>query len=180
MLSTRFYRKLVEIFLVLFIYTLPNQTVFKHHYYMKRRFLTLASIAAVSVSLYSFTFTNPVTPPSSPVQEDALAKSIKEGKTLYASYCSMCHQPEGQGIAGAFPPLAKSDYLMADTKRAISVVKNGLQGEITVNGQKYNNVMPAQALDDQQIAHVLNYVRNSWGNKGKIITAAEVKAVAKK
>lgn len=147
---------------------------------MKRRFLTLASIAVVSVTLYSFTSTNSVTPPSSPLQEDPLAKSIKEGKTLYASYCSMCHQPEGQGIAGAFPPLAKSDYLMADTKRTIGIVKNGLQGEVTVNGQKYNNVMPAQALDDQQIAHVLNYVRNSWGNKGKIITAAEVKAVAKK
>ncbi len=147
---------------------------------MKRRFLTLASIAVLSVTLYSFTSTNSVTPPSTPLQEDALAKSIKEGKTLYASYCSMCHQPEGQGIAGAFPPLAKSDYLMADTKRAIGIVKNGLQGEITVNKQKYNNVMPAQALDDQQIAHVLNYVRNSWGNKGKIITAAEVKAVAKK
>jgi len=149
---------------------------------MKRRLLTLASIAAVSATLYSFTLSTsePVTPPSTPVQEDALAKSIKEGKTLYASYCSMCHQPEGQGIAGAFPPLAKSDYLMADTKRAIGIVKNGLQGEITVNGQKYNNVMPAQALDDQQVAHVLNYVRNSWGNKGKIITAAEAKAVAKK
>jgi nitrite reductase (NO-forming) len=147
---------------------------------MKRKFLTLASIAAVSVSLYSFTTTNTTTNAPALYQDDALAKSIKEGKTLYASYCSMCHQPEGQGIAGAFPPLAKSDYLMADTKRAISIVKNGLQGEITVNKQKYNNVMPAQALDDQQVAHVLNYVRNSWGNKGKIVTAAEVKAVPKK
>src|SRR5687768_16422856 len=121
---------------------------------MKRRLLTLASIAAVSVTLYSFTSSSSIATSPSPIQEDALAKSIKEGKTLYASYCSMCHQPEGQGIAGAFPPLAKSDYLMADTKRAIGVVKNGLQGEVTVNGQKYNNVMPAQALDDQQIAHI--------------------------
>jgi nitrite reductase (NO-forming) len=147
---------------------------------MKRKFLTIASIAAVSISLYSFTITStdPIT--TAKFQEDALAKSIKEGKALYTSYCSMCHQPEGQGIAGAFPPLAKSDYLMADTKRAIGIVKNGLQGEITVNGKKYNNVMPAQALDDQQVAHVLNYVRNSWGNKGKIITAAEAKAVPKK
>jgi nitrite reductase (NO-forming) len=147
---------------------------------MKRKILTLASIAAVSFSLYSFTGSNPVTSTHEVYQEDALAKSIKEGKALYTSYCSMCHQLEGQGIPGAFPPLAKSDYLMADTKRAISIVKNGLQGEIVVNGQKYNNVMPAQALNDQQISQVLNYVRNSWGNKGKIVTAAEVKAVAKK
>jgi nitrite reductase (NO-forming) len=147
---------------------------------MKRKFLTIATLATLSISLYSFTTTNEVTTAPEKIQEDALAKSIKEGKALYASYCSMCHQPEGQGIAGAFPPLAKSDYLMADTKRAIGIIKNGLQGEITVNGKKYNNVMPAQALDDQQVAHVLNYVRNSWGNKGKIITAAEVKAVPKK
>jgi nitrite reductase (NO-forming) len=147
---------------------------------MKRKFLTIATFATLSISLYSFTTTNEVTTAPEKIQEDALAKSIKEGKALYASYCSMCHQPEGQGIAGAFPPLAKSDYLMADTKRAIGIIKNGLQGEITVNGKKYNNVMPAQALDDQQVAHVLNYVRNSWGNKGKIITAAEVKAVPKK
>jgi nitrite reductase (NO-forming) len=147
---------------------------------MKRKFLTIATLATLSISLYSFTTTNEVTTAPEKTQEDALAKSIKEGKALYASYCSMCHQPEGQGIAGAFPPLAKSDYLMADTKRAIGIIKNGLQGEITVNGKKYNNVMPAQALDDQQVAHVLNYVRNSWGNKGKIITAAEVKAVPKK
>jgi mono/diheme cytochrome c family protein len=147
---------------------------------MKRKILTLASIAAISFSLYSFKGSNPVTSIPEEYQEDALAKSVKEGKALYTSYCSMCHQPEGQGIPGAFPPLAKSDYLMADTKRAMSIVKNGLQGEIVVNGQKYNNVMPAQALTDQQIAHVLNYVRNSWGNKGKIVTAAQVKAVAKK
>jgi nitrite reductase (NO-forming) len=147
---------------------------------MKRKFLTIATLATLSISLYSFTNTNEVVTTPEKIQEDALAKSIKEGKALYASYCSMCHQPEGQGITGAFPPLAKSDYLMADTKRAIGIIKNGLQGEITVNGQKYNNVMPAQALDDQQVAHVLNYVRNSWGNKGKIITAAEVKAVPKK
>lgn len=143
---------------------------------MKRKFLTAAFITGISLTLYSFTTIS--TEPA--YQEDALAKSIKEGKTIYTSYCAMCHQPEGQGIVGAFPPLAKSDYLMADTKRAISIVKNGLQGEITVNGKKYNNVMPAQALDDKQIANVLNYVRNSWGNKGKIITAAEVKAIAKK
>ncbi len=143
---------------------------------MKRKFVSAAFIAGISLTLYSFTTITP----KPAYQEDALAKSVKEGKTIYTSYCAMCHQPEGQGIEGAFPPLAKSDYLMADTKRAISIVKNGLQGEIVVNKKKYNNVMPAQALNDQQIAHVLNYVRNSWGNKGKIITAAEVKAVPKK
>ena len=92
----------------------------------------------------------------------------------------MCHQPTGLGIANVYPPLAKSDYLMADSKRVAGHIKNGLQGEIVVNGKKYNQVMPAQPLNDQQITDVINYVRNSWGNKGKAVTLAEVKSVKKK
>lgn len=145
---------------------------------MKLKFLSVSLCIAATFALYAFD-SKPVE--QAPKQQgDPLAKSIAAGKTLYTTYCQVCHQENGQGIEGAFPPLAKSDYLMADTKRAIGIVKNGLQGEITVNGKKYNNVMPAQPLNDEQVAQVLNYVRNSWGNKGKIVTAAEAKAVAKK
>jgi nitrite reductase (NO-forming) len=147
---------------------------------MKYKYLAVSILAAFSLSLYSFEFKKSTPASVQPVQDDKLAASVKRGEALYTNYCSFCHQPTGVGIANAFPPLAKSDYLMADTKRAIDIVKNGKQGEITVNGQKYNGVMPPQALTDEQVADVLNYVRNTWGNKGKIVTLEEVKAVAKK
>jgi nitrite reductase (NO-forming) len=141
---------------------------------MKASIFTFSALFVVALSLFSFRMVNPAQ------QDLALSKSIEEGKAIYSTYCSMCHQPTGQGIANVYPPLAKSDYLMAKTKDVIGFIKNGKQGEIVVNGKKYNQVMPAQPINDQQIVDVLNYVRNSWGNKGKAITLAEVKAVKKK
>lgn len=86
----------------------------------------------------------------------------------------------GQGLAGVYPPLAKSDFLAKNTKRAIDIVMNGIDGEIIVNGKIYNLDMPAQKqLNDQQVADVLNFVRNSWGNKGKAISVTEVKVARK-
>lgn len=86
----------------------------------------------------------------------------------------------GQGQPGVYPPLANSDFLAKDAKRAIGIVLNGLNGEITVNGKIYNLDMPAQnQLTDQQVTDVLNFVRNSWGNKGKAITAVQVKGARK-
>jgi nitrite reductase (NO-forming) len=102
---------------------------------------------------------------------------IEKGKRIYAQTCFACHQAEGQGISGVFPPLAKSDYLMADKARAIRGVINGQSGEIIVNGQKYNGVMPPVLLSDEQIAHVLTFVRNAWGNTGDIVTVEEVQKV---
>ena len=96
------------------------------------------------------------------------------GKRSYEANCMACHQSNGMGIAGAFPPLAKSDYLMADTKRSIDVMLNGLSGPITVNGTKYNGVMPKMAMSDDEIASVLTYIRNSWGNSGDAITLNQV------
>ena len=142
---------------------------------MKTSISVLSTLLVLSLSLYSFRSASP------PQDAAALKKSIEAGKTVYSTYCSMCHQPTGLGIPNVYPPLAKSDYLMADTKRAIDHIKNGKQGEIVVNGKKYNQVMPAQPLNDQQIVDVMNYVRNSFGNKGtKAVTLAEVKSVKKK
>lgn len=102
---------------------------------------------------------------------------IKIGKVIYKQNCAACHQVDGKGIPKAFPPLAKSDFLNKDTKRAIGVVKNGLSGSVKVNGETYNGVMPALGLSDEDIANVLSYVYNSWGNSKKQVTLKDVKAV---
>ncbi|MES2733305.1 MAG: cytochrome c [Bacteroidota bacterium] len=141
---------------------------------MKASVCTVAALSVVALSLFSFRLISPEQ------QDPALKKSIDAGSKVYSTYCAMCHQASGLGIPGVYPPLAKSDYLMADTKRAADHIKNGKQGEITVNDKKFNQVMPPQSINDQQVTDVLNYVRNSWGNKGKKVTLAEVKAVKKK
>lgn len=101
-------------------------------------------------------------------------QSIADGKSIFASTCLACHQAEGQGIEAIFPPLAKSDYLNNNKEKAIDAVLFGLKGEITVNGVKYNSIMPSQSLSDQEVADVLNYVYNSWGNNKTIIKPEEV------
>jgi nitrite reductase (NO-forming) len=109
----------------------------------------------------------------------AMGKEIlmEKGKRVYTQVCIACHQPEGQGLPGVFPPLAKSDWLMADKNRAITSLIKGLSGPITVNGQTYNGVMPPSMLNDEQVASVLTYVRNAFGNSGDIVTVDEVKKV---
>lgn len=103
-----------------------------------------------------------------------LQERIARGKVVFEQNCLSCHQSEGQGIPNAFPPLAKSDYLNENPKRAIKVILEGLKGEITVNGQKYNSVMPALSMSDEEVANVLSFVLNSWGNKGGEITPSDV------
>lgn len=107
------------------------------------------------------------------------SQNAAKGKGIYDKVCITCHQATGLGIPGAFPPLAKSDFLNKDVNRAIKGVVKGLSGPITVNGKKFNGAMPAQALSDQQIADVLTYVYSSWGNSKKVITPAMVKAQRK-
>ncbi|MCT1533079.1 copper-containing nitrite reductase [Sphingobacterium daejeonense] len=102
-------------------------------------------------------------------------QSINDGKALFARTCLACHQSEGQGIKAVFPPLAKSDYLNNNKDKSIDAVLFGLKGEITVNGEKYNSVMPSQTLSDQEVADVLNYVYNNWGNNKTVLTPADIK-----
>ncbi|HEX6928470.1 MAG TPA: copper-containing nitrite reductase [Gammaproteobacteria bacterium] len=105
-------------------------------------------------------------------------QQIAAGKQLYAGTCSVCHQSNGEGLPGVFPPLANSDYLMADKERAIAIVLNGLSGPVTVNGRQYNSVMPAMSqLTDDGIANILTYVMNSWGNEDGMVSAEEVAKV---
>ncbi len=119
----------------------------------------------------------PVAEKKEEITEKTFAQRMEVGKTVYAQNCAACHQLQGEGIPNAFPPLAKSDFLMKDKKRAIGVVLNGLTGDVKVNGQVYNGVMPALGLSDDDVANVLTYVRNSWGNKGDLVNMKEVKAL---
>ena len=103
------------------------------------------------------------------------AERMAQGEGIFKTNCAACHQPNGQGIPNAFPPLAKSDFLNKDKIRAIKTVTGGLQGKVTVNGQQFDGVMPAWNLTDKEIANVLTYIYGSWGNSGKDVTAQEVK-----
>ncbi len=109
------------------------------------------------------------------VVNKTLDQQIADGKNIYGRTCFACHQSEGQGIPGAFPPLVKSDFLNADPNRAINAVLHGLSGEITVNGKKFNSVMTSQNLTDQEISDVLTYVYNGWGNNKTKVTPEMVK-----
>jgi len=101
-------------------------------------------------------------------QNDSLSISIKSGKSLYQDFCLRCHMPDGQGQIGIIPPLAKSDFLFKHMEESIKAIKfGGIDGEITVNGVKYNSKMEKMGLYDDEIADIMNYTLNSWGNKYK-------------
>jgi nitrite reductase (NO-forming) len=112
--------------------------------------------------------------------QGALTKEqqIKAGAALYQGTCSVCHQANGAGLPNVFPPLAKSDYLLADSRRAIEIVLNGLSGPVTVNGVRYDSVMPPMSqLNDDEVANILTYVMNEWGNSAPAVSAADVASV---
>ena len=110
-----------------------------------------------------------------------ISAQMKSGESTYQTVCLACHQADGKGLPGAFPPLAGSDYLLGDKDRAVGVVVRGLEGEIVVNGVKFNSVMPAMTqLSDQEIADALTFAMNSWGNKGGAVSVAQVAAVRAK
>lgn len=108
------------------------------------------------------------------VAELTFEEKLQHGERIYTQACLACHQATGAGIPNAFPPLAESDFLNEDVARAIQVVRHGLTGEITVNGNIYNSVMPPQNLSDQEIASVLTYIYNNWGNNKTEVTTKMV------
>lgn len=134
-----------------------------------KKIIALSFLVVGVTTLFSFQQTKPFD----------LKTSMVRGEQIYISYCISCHMDAGQGIENVFPPLAKSDYLMADKKRSIQQVLYGVSGEIKVNGKVYNMEMTGFDLTDQDVSDVLNYVRNTWGNKGGAITPAEVRAARK-
>lgn len=118
----------------------------------------------------------PAPQPSAPTEVSGTAASPPmTGEDVYKKTCVACHQLNGEGIPNAFPPLAKSDFLINRTE-VIRQVLHGKTGEMIVNGITYNGSMPPQVLSDEEIARVLTYVYSSWGNSGKPVTVEEVKA----
>ena len=99
---------------------------------------------------------------------------MARGQKIYDTMCAMCHQAAGAGVPPVFPPLAESDWLMEDRARAVKVLAEGLEGEIVVNGTRYEGKMPAQMLDDSQVADVMTFITNSWGNEAPAFTPEEV------
>lgn len=117
---------------------------------------------------------------SLPAAEPVPAELMERGRTVYQQNCFICHQFNGEGLPGAYPPLAKSDYLMENRERSIRVLLEGLSGEIRVNKRRFAGAMQPMLLNDEQLADVLTFVNNSWGNQGAPVTAEEVKKVRSK
>ncbi len=112
------------------------------------------------------------------VASGALGDVMARGEAVYLSSCGACHQPTGEGLAGAFPPLAGSDFLLGDRQQVMQAALFGLSGPITVNGVDYNGVMPSMGfLNDQELADALTYVFGSWGNTGSAVSVEEVAAL---
>jgi len=121
---------------------------------------------------------------TAPAATSAVAQngaSANDGAGVYSTNCSSCHQTNGAGLPGAFPPLANNTVVTGDPKNVIDIVKFGLNGKIEVGSQAYNGTMPAwgQNLSNGQIASVITFIRSSWGNHAGAVTAADVTAEAR-
>ena len=112
------------------------------------------------------------------VAAGAIDEVTAAGEAVYLANCAACHQPTGQGLPGAFPPLAQSDFLQGNRKEVMQAALFGLSGPITVNGQEYNGVMPSMGyLTDEDLAAALTYVFSAWGNSGSAVSVEEVAAL---
>jgi mono/diheme cytochrome c family protein len=113
---------------------------------------------------------------------NAVKLSIERGKKVYADQCLACHQVDGGGVQNMNPPLSKTKWVLGDKNELIKIVLKGMNTEVEINGDVYHNVMPPHetTMNNQQIADVLTYIRNNFGNKAKAITEADVKAVRAK
>ncbi|MBA3850021.1 MAG: hypothetical protein C0502_08500 [Opitutus sp.] len=104
---------------------------------------------------------------------------IARGARTYRTLCLACHLPDGKGMTGLVPPLAGADFMAADRTRTVQIVLKGLNAPITVNGVAYQGLMPGleNVLTDAQVADVLTYVFNSWGNTGEAFAPEHIAAL---
>ncbi|APU69398.1 c-type cytochrome [Christiangramia flava] len=153
---------------------------------MKRTILLLGLIGLIScksdkkeeASSEEESYTIPAKTEAKNQVDPELAASIKRGKEVYSDLCVTCHLPTGKGIPGTYPPLDGSNWLTEKREESIRGVKYGLQGEIEVNGEIYDNVMTPMGLSDQEVADALNYAMNSWSNKiTDMVTEEEVSKI---
>ena len=124
----------------------------------------------------------PAPAPAAPAEAGAFVKAsddqMKRGAAVYARTCIACHQPTGMGLPPVFPPIANAPIVVGNPELPIKFILQGLMGPITVNGTTYNSMMPPVAgVTDADVADVLTYVRQSFGNKGNPVSADQVKAV---
>ena len=109
------------------------------------------------------------------------ARTMEAGKKVYDTYCLVCHQADGSGVPKMNPPVIKTTYVLGDKTKLVQIILKGMKEEVEINGEFYENVMAAHDyLTDQEIADVTTFIRNSFGNKASIITAAEVKGIRAK
>jgi len=109
------------------------------------------------------------------------AAAMKRGEVIYAKTCLPCHQADGSGVSGLNPPLKNSAYVTGESAKLISIVINGLSDGVQINNEDYTNPMPplGSTLNDNEIADVLTYIRNNFGNQAENISAEQVKAERK-
>lgn len=141
-----------------------------------RKYSLALGIASFFIFFVQAQTKKPATQPKKPTGTTLQAAMI-HGKALYLQYCVTCHQADGGGVPNLNPPLIKTPYVLGDKKRLVKIILQGLNEDIEIDGEIYANAMPAFSMKDQEIANVLTYVRNSFGNKGSAVTAAEVKRV---
>lgn len=105
--------------------------------------------------------------------------SASDGATVYVADCSSCHQANGQGVSGAFPPLAGNPVVTGNPLAVVAIVKNGLSGRVEVNGAAYSGIMPAWKgqIPDDRLAAVITYIRSSWGNHAPGVSLTQVQSI---
>lgn len=107
-----------------------------------------------------------------PTAQAAAPGAAVDGGTIFAANCAACHQANGQGLPGVFPPLAGSEWVVGDPKVLANILLHGVSGKIEVAGQSFDGMMPAFAqLSDAEIAGVLTHIRSTWGNQAEAISA---------
>ena len=136
---------------------------------MKKALIVFASVEAAAIFFISCNF---------PSTSEA---SVARGEKIYKQYCLSCHQADGSGVSQLNPPLKNTTYVLGEESKLIHIVMNGFSDGVEINGEAYTNPMPpfGASLKDQEIADVLTYVRNSFGNKASEISADQVKALRK-
>lgn len=102
-------------------------------------------------------------------------ETYRQGRILYENFCASCHMEDGTGLEGIIPPLANSDYVRNHQLEMPCIIRVGMEGEIVVNGKKYNSVMKGEnRLSHFEITNIVNYVNQAWGNDYGIIKFDDV------
>jgi mono/diheme cytochrome c family protein len=141
------------------------------------------SIIAFALSLITSTclWAQKMQPKKPAAKAGTTAASMAGGKALYLKYCLTCHQADGGGVQNMNPPLVKTSYVLGDKATLVSILQNGFKEEVEINGDTYSNNMPSFSyLTDKEIADVLTFVRNSFGNKASAVTLKEVSTLRPK